>query len=43
MLVGRQEGHIISIIHTVNGTEWPYMCWSAVKNLLTHSRRESGL
>jgi len=22
---------------TVNGTEWPYMCWSAVKKLLTHS------
>ena len=28
---------IISIIYTVNGTEWPYMCWCAVKQLLTHS------
>jgi len=28
---------IISVVYTVNCTEWPYMCCSAVKKLLTHS------
>jgi len=27
----------MSVVYTMNGTEWPYMCWSAVKQLLTHS------
>ena len=28
--------HIISNIWTINCTEWPYLCWSAVKKLLSH-------
>ena len=23
-------------IYTINGTEWPYLCWIAIKELLTH-------
>ena len=29
-------------MYTVSGTEWPYMCWSAIKNLLTHSLTQAG-
>jgi len=32
---------IISVVYTVNSTEWPYMCWRTVKNLLTHSLTQS--
>ena len=28
-------------MYTINGTEWPYMCRSVVKNLLTHSLTHS--
>jgi len=28
---------MLSVVYTaVNGTEWPYVCWSAIKKLLTH-------
>jgi len=27
---------MFSNIYTVNDTEWSYLCWSAVKRLLTH-------
>ena len=26
-----------SNIYTINATEWPYLCWIAVKKLLSHS------
>jgi len=32
--------HILTLfLSTIYGTEWPVMCWCAVKNLLTHSTR----
>jgi len=31
---------LILELSTIYGTEWPIMCWCAVKKLLTHSLRD---
>ena len=43
MLIAVLRLPIISNLYTATGTEWPYLCWSAVKKLLTLVNRHLDL